>query len=217
MRYTRLVCALPAALSLSLLLLSPCPLFPCRGASAPRPLSPKEELATFHLAKGFRAELVACEPDVVDPVAMAFDEDGRIYVAEMIGYPNGGVGTGNLSSGRVVRLEDRDGDGFYEHSTVFADNLRLPSGVMPWKGGLLVAGAPDIFYLEDTDGDGKADRRRTLYTGFSLSNSEQLINSLQWALDNWVYGCAGGEGGTITSPEKKDMPAVTLHGRGIRF
>jgi putative membrane-bound dehydrogenase-like protein len=211
-----------AGLGLVLAFLSPCHLVtlsPCHGESAPPkgPLAPKDELATFHLAKGFRAELVASEPNIVDPVAMAFDQDGRVYVAEMIGYPNGGVGTGNLSSGRVVCLEDRDGDGFYEHSTVFADNLRLPSGVMPWKGGLLVADAPDLFYLEDTDGDGKADRRRTLYTGFSLSNSEQLINSLQWGLDNWVYGCAGGEGGTITSPEKKDMPAVTLHGRGIRF
>jgi putative membrane-bound dehydrogenase-like protein len=157
------------------------------------------------------------EPDVIDPVAMAFDEDGRIYVAEMRGYPNGGVATGNLTSGRIKLLEDRDGDGFYEHSTVFADNLRLPSGLQPWKGGLLVADAPSIVYFEDTDGDGKADRQRTLYTGFSLVNSEQLINSLQWGLDNWVYGMAGNEGGTIASPEKKDMPAVTLRGRGVRF
>jgi putative membrane-bound dehydrogenase-like protein len=186
-------------------------------ASVPGPLSPQEELATFRLAPGFRAELVAAEPNVVDPVAMAFDEDGRLYVAEMIGYPNGGVATGNLSSGRIKLLEDRDGDGVYEHSTVFAEGLRLPSGVQPWKGGLLVADAPSILYLEDADGDGKADRQRTLYTGFSLVNSEQLINSLQWGLDNWVYGMAGNEGGIITSPEKKDMPPLTLRGRGVRF
>jgi putative membrane-bound dehydrogenase-like protein len=196
----------------------------CRGEAGPTPakspqgpFSPREELATFRLEKGFRAELVACEPDVVDPVAMAFDADGRIYVAEMIGYPNGGVATGTITSGRIKLLEDRDGDGFYEHSTVFADHLRLPSGVTPWKGGVLVANAPDLLYLEDTDGDGKADRRRTLYTGFSLDNCEQLINSLQWGLDNWVYGLAGSSGGTVTSPEKMDMPAVTLHGRGVRF
>jgi putative membrane-bound dehydrogenase-like protein len=207
---------LPAALAL-LLAVSPAPAGPEAPKPPPRPLSPDEERATFHLAKGFRAELVACEPNVIDPVAMAFDEDGRIYVAEMRGYPNGGVGTGTLTSGRIRLLEDRDGDGFYEYSTVFADGLRLPSGVMPWKGGLLVADAPDIFYLQDTDGDGRADRKRTLYTGFSLSNSEQLVSSLQWGLDNWVHGCAGGEGGTITSPEKKDMPPVALRGRGIRF
>src|SRR6266542_906764 len=80
------------------------------------PLSPREELATFRLAKGFRAELVASEPDVVDPVALVFDKDGRIYVAEMRGYPNEGVATGNVTSGRIKLLEDRDGDGVYEHS-----------------------------------------------------------------------------------------------------
>jgi putative membrane-bound dehydrogenase-like protein len=198
------------------------PLAPGREERAPGtapkgPLSPREEAATFHLARGFRAELVASEPDVVDPVAMAFDEDGRIYVAEMIGYPNNGDAKGTITSGRVKLLEDRDGDGFYEHSTVFADHLRLPSSVMPWKGGLLVANAPDLIYLEDTDGDGKADRQRVLYSGFSLVNSEQLVNSLQWGLDNWVYGCCGNEGGTITSVEKKEMQPVTLRGRGIRF
>jgi putative membrane-bound dehydrogenase-like protein len=181
------------------------------------PLSPKEELSTFRLPKGFRAELVACEPDVIDPVAIAFDEDGRLYVAEMRGYPNAGVATGNITSGRVKLLEDRDGDGFYEKSTIFADGLRFPTAVMPWKGGLLVAIAPDIAYFEDTDGDGKADRRTVLYTGFDLSNIQQLVNGLQWGLDNWVYGCAGGAGGSIRSAEKSDRPAVELRGRGIRF
>jgi putative membrane-bound dehydrogenase-like protein len=154
---------------------------------------------------------------VVDPVSMAFDEEGRIFVAEMRGYPNGGVATGNITSGQIKVLEDRDGDGVYETSRVFADGLRFPSGVQPWRGGLLVADAPNIFYMEDTKGTGKADRRRVLYTGFSLSNVEQVINSLQWGLDNWVYGCAGGEGGTIRSPEKPDMKPLSLRGRGIRF
>ncbi len=183
----------------------------------PGPLSAKEELATFHLAKGFRAELVACEPDVVDPVAMAFDADGRLFVAEMRGYPNGGVATGEIHSGKIKLLEDRDGDGFYEHSTTFAEGLRFPSSVMPWKGGLLAAIAPDIVYFEDTDGDGRADRQRILYTGFALDNIEDMINALQWGLDNWVYGCAGSSGGIIRSAEKPDQPAVTLRNRGVRF
>src|SRR5207248_5289695 len=136
------------------------------------PLSPKEELATFRVAKGYKVELVACEPDVVDPVAMAFDEDGRLFVAEMRGYPNGGVGTGKITSGRVKLLEDRDGDGFYEKSTVYADGLRFPMSVMPYRGGLLVAVAPDLVYLEDADG--KAGRKRTLYTGFNLANIQQM-------------------------------------------
>ncbi len=190
---------------------------PKRGLTNGEPLSPRAEGATFRLPKGFHAELVACEPDVVDPVAMAFDEDGRLYVAEMRGYPNAGVATGTVSSGRVKRLEDRDGDGYFETATVFADGLRFPTGVMPWRGGLLVANAPDLLYLEDTAGHGKADRRRTLYTGFSLGNIQQLLNSLQWGLDNYVHACAGFDGGTIRSAEKPDAPAVTLRGRGIRF
>src|SRR5438105_6938878 len=126
---------------LPLLAAEPAPSTPPAG-----PLSPKEELATFRVPKGFRVELVACEPEVVDPVAMAFDEDGRLYVAEMRGYPNAGVATGVSTSGRVKLLEDRDGDGFYEHGTVVADHLRFPTSVMPWQGGLLVADAPDILY-----------------------------------------------------------------------
>jgi putative membrane-bound dehydrogenase-like protein len=185
--------------------------------SVASPLSPQAELATFRLPKGFRAELVACEPDVIDPVAMAFDENGRLFVAEMRGYPNRGVATGRITSGRIKLLEDRDGDGYYEHCTIFADNLRFPTSVMPWKGGLIAAVAPDIVFFEDTDGDGKADRKRTLYTDFNLENIQQLVNSLQWGLDNWVYGCGGYNGGTVRSAEKPDMAAVTLKGRGIRF
>jgi putative membrane-bound dehydrogenase-like protein len=182
-----------------------------------KPLAPAQEKATFQLPKGFRAELVACEPNVIDPVAMAFDERGRIFVAEMPGYPNEGVGTGHITSGRIRLLEDRDGDGFYETSTVWADNLRFPTGVLPWRGGLLVANAPELIYLDDPKSSGKATRRRVLYRGFDVANIQQLLNSLQFALDNRVHACAGGAGGTITSAEKPAAPAVTLRGRGIRF
>jgi putative membrane-bound dehydrogenase-like protein len=190
---------------------------PAAGLKPAVPLSPRQERATFRVPEGFRVELVACEPNVIDPVAIAFDADGRLFIAEMRGYPNAGVGTGKISSGRVKLLEDKDGDGFYETATVYADGLRFPTAVMPWKGGLLVAVAPDLVYFEEVKGRAKADRRRTLYTGFDLANIQQLVNGLQWGLDNWVYGCAGGAGGRITSPEKPAMPAVELRGRGIRF
>jgi putative membrane-bound dehydrogenase-like protein len=187
------------------------------GTPPKGPLSPKEELATFKVPKGFRVELVACEPDVVDPVAMAFDENGRMFVAEMPGYPNGGVATGKITSGRIKMLEDRDGDGFYETSTLYLEGLRFPTAVMPYKGGLLVANAPDLLYAEDTTGKGQADRQRVLYTGFNLANIQQLLNSLQWGLDNWIHGVAGNAGGTITSPEKPNAAPVVLRGRGVRF
>jgi putative membrane-bound dehydrogenase-like protein len=205
--------ALVALLGSALVLCAAPP--PAKPSAEPR--SPDEERATFQLLPGFHAELVACEPAVVDPVAMAFDEEGRIYVAEMPGYPNGGVATGQISSGRIRLLEDRDGDGFYEKATMYAEGLRFPTGLMPWKGGLIVANAPDLVYFEDTDGDGRADRHRVLYTGFGLTNIQQLVNSPQWALDNWVYACAGINPSEVRSVERPETPGVTLRSRGVRF
>jgi putative membrane-bound dehydrogenase-like protein len=179
-------------------------------------LSPKDELATFKVAKGFTVQLAASEPDIVDPVSMCFDERGRLFVCEMRGYPNGGVGTGNETRGKIKCLEDKDGDGVFESSQVFAEGLRFPMGLTPYKNGLLVAVAPDILYLQDTDGDGKADKTTVLYTGFNLANIQQMVNGLQWGLDNWIYGSAGNDGGTITSKEKDTLP-VSLRGRGLRF
>ena len=181
------------------------------------PLTPKEEQATFKLPKGFTIELAASEPQVVDPVAMAFDERGRLFVCEMRGYPNAGVGTGTISSGKIKVLEDRDGDGIYETSTTFYEGLRFPMSVLPWKKGVLVAVAPDIIYLEDTKSDGKADKKTVLYTGFDLANIQQLVSSLTLGLDGWVYGVAGSGGGNVRSGEKPDAPVVNLRGRGFRF
>ena len=186
-------------------------------AASADPLTPEAELATFKVAKGFTVQLAASEPAIVDPVAMCFDEKGRLFVCEMRGYPNGGVGTGNETRGKIKCLEDKDGDGVFETSSVFAEGLRFPMGVTRYKNGLLVAVAPDILYLEDTDGDGKADKTTVLYTGFNLANIQQMVNGLQWGLDNWIYGVAGNDGGTITSREKPDAPAVTLRNRGLRF
>jgi len=179
--------------------------------------SPREELATFKIIKGFKAELVASEPDVVDPVAMCFDERGRMFVCEMIGYPNGGVATGMENRGRIRLLTDEDGDGVFEKSQVYADGLRFPTGVMPWKGGVIVTVAPDIIYLKDSKDDGKADQKKVLYTGFGLNNIQQIVNSPQYGLDNWVYSLVGSTGGEITCPEKPDMKPVVLRGRGVRF
>ncbi len=182
-----------------------------------KPLSPRDEQMTFKRVKGFVVDLVASEPDVVDPVHLAFDENGRLFVAEMIGYPNGGVGTGMIFNGRIRVLEDKDGDGVFETSTVWADNLRFPMGMLPYKGGLFVANAPDLLYLEDPGKTGKGTKRTVVYTGFDLSNIQQMLNSLTWGIDNWVYAVCGYKGGDITCPQKPDMKPVSLRGRGIRF
>lgn len=183
----------------------------------PGPRSPQEEQATFQLADGFQIELVAAEPDVIDPVAMCFDARGRLFVCEMRGYPNGGVGTGPEKRGRIRCLIDTDGDGRYDRSTIFAEGLRFPMGIAPYRDGVLVAVAPDIIFLRDTDGDGVADKSSTLYTGFNLANIQQMVNSLQWGVDNWIYACAGNDGGIVRSVEKPEAPPVNLRNRGLRF
>ena len=185
--------------------------------SNPGALTPAEEKKTFKLASGFKIELAASEPTIIDPVALAEDEQGRLFVTEMIGYPNGGVGTGDVSSGRIKLLEDKDKDGFYETSTIFAEGLRFPIGLFPWKKGLIVANAPDLIYLEDTNNDGKADSSKVLFTGFHTYNIQQMLNSFRWGLDNQIHAVAGSNGGTITSKENPKMAPVELRGRGIRF
>jgi len=190
---------------------------PTRPLPVSSPLTPEQEKSTFVIHPGFDIQLVASEPNVIDPVAMCFDERGRIFVCEMRGYPNGGVGTGEEKRGRVRLLVDADGDGVYETASTFAEGLRFPMGVIPWQTGVIVAVAPDIIYLPDDNDDGIADRVIRLYTGFNLANIQQMVNGLTWGMDNWIYGIGGSNAGTIRSVEKPEMPAVTLQSRGFRF
>src|SRR5437867_4222560 len=161
------------------------------------PLTPSQALAAFKLEPGLRIELVAGEPLVVDPVAMAFDEAGRLYVVENRGYPTG-PGPGKPPAGIIALLEDSDGDGRYEKRTTFAEGLSFPNGIMPWRGGVLVTCAPDILYLKDTDGDGRADQRQVVLTGFDASNTTQLrVSHPTLGPDNWIYVTSGLTGGKI--------------------
>ncbi len=181
-----------------------------RPAVAPR--SPKEAVAAFVLADpALSIELVAAEPDVTSPVAIAWDEVGRLYVAEMLDYP---VAT---TAGRIRRLEDRDGDGRYERSTVFADGLPFPNGVMPCFGGVLVTAAPNIWFLRDQDGDGRADERRVVLTGFGEGNTQLRVNGLEWGLDNWIYAANGRSDGEIRAPDDPPSQAVSIRRRDVRF
>ena len=174
------------------------------------PLSPEQALASFRLEPGLRVELVAAEPLVVDPVAIAFDERGRMFVAENRGYPTG-PGEGKPPAGIVALLEDTDGDGRYDKRNVFADGLTFPNGVMPWKGGVFVTCAPDIFYLKDTHGDGRADVRKVVFTGFNANSTTQLrVSHPTLGIDNWVYVTSGLVGGKVTSPDYPNHPLVEI-------
>ena len=162
--------------------------------------SPAEALKTFEIVDGFRVELVASEPMVQSPVAAAFDADGNLYVAEMRDYPYKPK-AGCTPLGTVRLLRDIDGDGRFDQSHVFADGLLWAAGIAPWKGGVFVTAPPDIWYLKDTDGDGKADVRKKVYTGFGTQNQQAMVNNLTWGLDHMIYGAAGGNGGTIRPVE----------------
>src|SRR5438552_8079514 len=176
--------------------------------------SPAAALRTIQVRPGFQVELVASEPLVQDPIAFAWGPDGKFWVVEMGDYPLGGDGKGK-PAGRVKFLEDTDGDGKYDKATVFLDNLGYPTGVMPWRKGVLVTCAPEIFYAEDTDGDGKADVKISLYRGFVQGNQQHRVNSLVWGLDNWIYGANGDSGGQIKSA--KTGKTVNISGRDFRF
>src|SRR5690348_7874867 len=182
------------------------------AAWAEPPFSPSESLKRIQLAdSNLVVELVASEPDIVSPVAMAWDADGRLYVAEMSDYPRDGSG------GRIKMLEDRDGDGRYERVTVFAEGLPYPNGVMPWNGGLLVTSAPNIWFFKDTDGDGKADRREVVLTGFGEGNQQLRVNGLFWGLDNWIYGANGRSDGDVRRADDPSNKKVSIRRRDFRF
>jgi putative membrane-bound dehydrogenase-like protein len=189
------------------------------------PFSPDAARKTFQLEAGYSIELVAAEPQVASPVALDFDEDGRLFVVEMPGYP---LDTG--PTGRVRLLEDRDGDGRYERSSVFADGLVLPTGVMRYRKGVLVTAAPDVFYLEDADGDGKAEKREKVLTGFAFSNPQHTVNSPVFGLDNWIHlaheGPAGAviypqlfgdRGSPLRFPDKAGSPELAVGRHAVRF
>lgn len=183
------------------------------AAELPRiaPLSPQQALETFQVAAGFRIEQVAAEPLVTDPVAICFDEQGRLFVCEMRGYSE----NRDERLSRITLLVDQDGDGRFDHSTVFVDGLAWPTALFYWNGGLLVADAPDLFYYRDTDGDGRADQREHLFTGLGTGNVQGLINSFQWGLDNRLYVSLSSSGAMLRRPDAPPEAALTIRGRDL--
>jgi putative membrane-bound dehydrogenase-like protein len=181
------------------------------------PTEPDKALATFKIKPGFRVELAAAEPNVRDPVALSFDERGRMYVVEMRDYSE----RRDERLGEVRLLEDTDNDGKFERSTVFADGLPWPTAVICYGGGVFVATTPDILFLRDTNGDGKADERRVVFTGFGKGverlNVQALPNSFNWTLDNRIHGATGPNGGQVTVPGAPQIAPIELRGRDFSF
>ena len=186
----------------------------CSQSTAP--LSPEDGLKSLRIGDQFKVELFAAEPHVVDPVELIFDERGQAFVAEMLDYPFDPP-PGESPRGRIKLLKDRDNDGRVDHSTVFADKLLQVAGLLPWNGGILVTAAPDILYLKDTNGDGRADIRKVLFTGFRLAHPEGRITNLRFCIDNWIYAANSGQLGDITFSERPEAQPVSVLGADFRF
>lgn len=194
---SRLQAAISVALVVSVVIITDCertagadePFIPRTQSKPPGPpLSPEEAIAKMVVPEGFHVELVAAEPDLINPVAMAFDDSGRVYVTESFEYPRREPGPGR---DRIKILEDTNGDGRFDSVKIFAEGLNIPSGIAVGHGGVWVANAPDILFLEDTDGDDVADKTTVVVTGFGRDDTHELPNSLTWGPDGYLYGLNG--------------------------
>jgi putative membrane-bound dehydrogenase-like protein len=189
------------------------------AAELPRvaPTEPKDAVATFKLAPGFKIELAASEPAIRSPVAVDFDEDGRMYVAEFPEYNQHG-NPKFKERGAIKLLEDTKGTGVYDKVTTFADNIDSPVALACWDGGVFVGSVPNIYYLKDTKGTGKADVRKIIYTGFARDKAgEAMMNSFRWGLDNRFHVSTSAAGGNVKLAEAKDAQVFNVRGQGFLF
>lgn len=178
---------------------------------------PSEAVKTFKLRPGFRIELVASEPLIRSPVALDFDENGRMFVVEYPEY-NQYANADFKTRGRVRMLEDTDGDGRFDKATTYVDNLNFAVALACYDGGIFVGAVPDILYCKDTNGDGVADIRTPIFTGFGKDHAgEGMLNSFRWGLDNRFHVATSGAGGSVRPSEPKDAKSVSVRGQGFLF
>lgn len=183
------------------------------------PLPPDEAIGTIELLPGLKVELAASEPQVIDPVSAAFDHLGRMWVVEMRDYPTGPV-DGGKPSGTIKRLTDEDGDGYFETAVVFADELVFPTGLMPFRDGVIATLAGQVTYFADTDNDGVCDHREVWFTGFSEDNEQLRANHPAWTLENEVHVASGLRGGEVRSASPmwpESQQPLSLSTRDFRF
>ena len=146
---------------------------------------PELERQSFQLADGLEVNLYAADPMLAKPIQMNFDAQGRLWVATSEVYPH--VKPGQEANDKILVLEDADGDGQADKTTVFADGLLIPTGVEPGDGGAYVANSTELLHLADTDGDGRADRRRVMLSGFGTEDTHHIIHTFRWGPDGMMY------------------------------
>ncbi|MEZ6077725.1 MAG: hypothetical protein R3C56_19265 [Pirellulaceae bacterium] len=176
------------------------------------PTSPDQALATFEVAEGFEIQLIASEPLVASPVAIEWDASGGLFVCEMRGYSE----DRDDGLSRIARLTDTNGDGVYDTRTDFAEGLFWPTALFPYDGGLFVADAPNLWYFKDSDGDGRADVKQHVLSGFGTSNVQGLVNSFRWGLDNRIHIACSSVGGEIRHAQQDEsVPSLNIRGRDL--
>ncbi len=158
------------------------------------PLPAEESMKTIQVPAGFDLQLFAAEPQISNVSALAWDERGRCFVAETRDYPNDLKPAEREGEDAIKILEDTDGDGRCDKVTVFADKLSIPTSIVFARGGLIVAQAPHMLFLKDTDGDDKADVREILFSGWGTGDTHAGPSSLHYGFDNWIYGSVGYSG-----------------------
>jgi len=169
------------------------------------------------LRPGFHIERIASEPLLCDPVALDIDENGRMYVAEFAEY-NLYAAPEAQEHGRVMLLEDLDGDGVYETGHEFIPEIEQPVAIACWDGGVFVGATPDILYCKDTDGDGIADVREQVFTGFNRDHAgEGMLNSFRWGLDNRMHVQTNISGGDVRPASNPEAPTVSVRTQGFIF
>ena len=163
-----------------------------------QPMSVKASMQRTQVPADMSLELFAAEPDIAKPIAMAWDERGRCWIAETRDYPHG-VTPDGAGRDSIKICEDTDGDGRADKFTVFADKLNLPTSLVFARGGVIVTQPPRLIFLKDTDGDDKADVREVLMDAWGVRDTHAQASNLHYGLDNWIYGCVGYSGfkGTV--------------------
>lgn len=154
------------------------------------PLNVADAQRHMQAAAGFRIELFASEPDITNPIAMCWDHLGRLWVLESTDYPNQ-VNADGRGQDKIIVCEDTDADGRADKFTTFAEGLNVPTAITPWKDGVIIAQAPDVLYLADEDGDGRADTRKLLFSGFGRRDTHAGPSSFSFGPDGWIYGAVG--------------------------
>lgn len=186
------------------------------GTQGVPPKTPEESLATIKVHPDLEVQLVAAEPLIADPVAIDFGPDGKLWVAEMPDYGRG-MGEEFAGTGRVKFLSDRNRDGICDEATLFLEGLRFPTDVKAWRDGVLICDAPDILFAADRDGDGRAEVREVVWTGFATHNPHARVNSLRWGLDGFLYGSGGLFGGQLTRQTSSGTERVETANRDFRL